>query len=141
MTAGFTINKTISIKADRSKVWKALTDQQLIPSYLFHSSVKPGCAEGAKIIYRGDFNGIEFKDEGKVDIFDFEKQFQYSYWSADRGLANIPEHHVTVGYSITGEGNETQLEVTQKNSTSVEVAGELDHIWDMILDNLKAYIE
>jgi uncharacterized protein YndB with AHSA1/START domain len=141
MTMGFTINKTISIKADRSKVWKALADQRLIPSCLFQPGIKSGWTEGAKIIYNGDFNGIAFKDEGKVDIFDFEKRFQYSYWNADPGIANIPKHHVTVAYFITGEGNETQLEVTQKNSTSGEVAGEVDHIWDLILHNLKAYVE
>lgn len=95
------INKTSYVVADKSKVWEALTNPVVIKQYLFGAEVISDWKVGSKIIYSGIFNGIEFKDEGKINILDFERQFQYSYWGANHGTENILENHVTISYFIT----------------------------------------
>ena len=141
MTPGLTINKTINIAAGKSKVWEALTNPKFIKQYLPGADVKSDWKVGSKIIYSGIFNGIKFKDEGEINILDFEKQFQYSYWSANHGTVNIPKNHVIISYTITATNGGTKLELTQSNYKSKEVAEEMNPIWDLILGNLKKLVE
>ncbi len=141
MTTDLTINKTINITADKSKIWEALTNPELIKQYLLGANVKSDWKVGDKIIYSGKFNGIEFRDEGEINILDFEKQFQYSYWSANHGTENIPENHVIISYNITPTNGGTKLELTQTNYKSKEIVEGMNHIWDLILGNLKKLVE
>ena len=141
MTTGLTINKTINIMADKSKVWEALTNSNIIKQYLFGAEVNSDWKVGSKIIYSGNFDGIEFRDEGIINVLDFEKVFQYSYWSANHGTENIPENHVVISYDIISTDTGTTLELTQKNYKSKEIAEGMNYIWDLILGNLKKLIE
>ncbi len=129
------------INADKSKVWEALTNPELIKQYLLGADVKSDWKPGSKISYIGNFNGIDFRDEGEINILDFEKQFQYSYWSANHGTVNIPKNHVIISYTITATNGGTKLELTQSNYKSKEVAEGMNYIWDLILGSLKKLVE
>ena len=135
------ISRIINISADKSKVWEALTDPVLIKQYLLGAEVISDWKVGSKIIYSGIFNGIEFKDEGKINILDFERQFQYSYWSANHGTENILENQVTISYFITPIDTGVKLGVTQTNYKSKEIEEQMNHIWDLILGNFKNVVE
>lgn len=97
--------------------------------------------EGSKIVYQGNFNGIEFRDEGIIDIFDFESKYQYSYWSKNHGTKNLPENYVSISYQIEGRNNEVILRVVQTNYQSKEIAENMNQIWNLILNSLKELLE
>ena len=141
MTIDLTIRKTINIKSNKSKVWDALTNPKLVTQYLFGATVKSEWIVGSKIVYEGSFNGINFKDVGFINCLDFEKEFKYSYWSANHGTENIPENYVTVSYFITEDNTETKLDITQTNYKSKEIAEATNQIWEIILNNLKTLVE
>jgi uncharacterized protein YndB with AHSA1/START domain len=141
MSLDYKINKEIRIKTNKSELWKALTNPELIKQYLMGTNVISEWKEGSKIVYQGNFNGIDFKDEGVIDILDIEKRYQYSYWSNNHGTENKPENYVSILYDITENNEEVILEVTQSNYKSKEIADGMEQIWELILSNLKMFLE
>ncbi len=141
MNTSFNIKKEIRINANKSELWKTLTTPALIKRYLMGANATSEWKMGSKIIYQGVFNGIEFRDEGVIDILDYESKYQYSYWSKNHGTDNIPENYVTISYLIVENDNEVILKVNQSNYKLKEIAESMNQIWDLILGNLKTLLE
>jgi len=141
MSSNYKINREVRIKANKSEIWKALTTPELIKQYLMGANAISEWKVGSKIVYQGNFNGIEFRDEGIIDILDFEKRYQYSYWSKNHGTENKPENYVSISYMIIDDNDEVILKLTQSNYKSRKIAEGMEQIWDLILGNLKMYLE
>jgi uncharacterized protein YndB with AHSA1/START domain len=139
--SGYKINKEIRIKATKTELWQALTTPALIKQYLMGANAISQWEVGSKIVYQGEFNGIEFRDEGIIDILDVEKRYQYSYWSHNHGTENKPENYVSICYLIVPNKEDVSLKVTQSNYKSKEIAEGMDQIWDLILGSLKKFLE
>ncbi len=141
MSSGYKINKEIKVKAHKSEVWKALTTPELITHYLMGAHVLSDWKVGSKIVYQGNFNGIDFRDEGIIDILDVERRYQYSYWSKNHGTENKPENYVSISYMIMDDNDGVIIKLTQSNYKSEKIAKSMEYIWDLILGNLKMYLE
>ncbi len=135
------IKKEIQLKAPASKVWEALTNPDLVRQYLVGAEVISDWKVGSKIVYCGSFNGIDFRDEGEITIFEPDKQFQYTYWSENHGTENVKANHVVLTYTLSESNYGTLLSVSQENYQSKEIADAMKNIWDLILGKLKDVVE
>ncbi len=137
----YSITKSIAIDTTREKLWEALVAPKIIELYLMGAKVTSDWKVGGKIVYQGEFNGIQFFDEGIIDVLDVEKEFKYSYWSANHGTIKSQENFVSISYKIENTKNEVELVVNQTNYKSKEIADGMNQIWDLILANLKRVLE
>jgi len=137
----YAITKSVTIRTSKSKIWEALTKPEIINQYLLGAKVESDWKVGSKIIYQGIFNGVKFKDTGKIDVLDFENRFKYSYWSINHDTSNAPENYVSITYDINEKKNMVELIVYQTNYKSKEIVEGMNQIWDIILTNLKELLE
>ncbi len=135
------VYKTITINTSKTELWQALTTPEIVQQYLMGAQVTSDWIVGSTIVYQGEYNGIKFRDEGVIDILDPEKEFKYSYWSANHGTVNSRENFVSISYKIEEDGDLVRLEVNQTNYQSKEIAQGMEHIWDLILSKLKGLLE
>ncbi|NMH89364.1 SRPBCC domain-containing protein [Flavivirga algicola] len=137
----YSITKSITIDTTKEKLWKALVTPEIIEQYLMGAQVSSDWKVGSKIEYRGEFNGIPFCDEGTIDLLDIEKEYKYSYWSANHGTIKSKENFVSISYKIENKKTHVNLVVNQTNYKSKKIADGMNQIWDFILDNLKKVLE
>ncbi len=139
--ATFSVTKTIDLNAPVSTVWQALTDPEKVKQYLAGADVVSDWKVGSSIVYSGNFNGVDFRDEGAITVLDANERFQYTYWSANHGTENVKANHVVLTYSLSAIGSGTRLTVTQENYRLQELAEAMGPVWDLILGNLKELVE
>jgi uncharacterized protein YndB with AHSA1/START domain len=132
---------TITINAPASKVWDALTRPELVKQYLFGTDVITDWKVGSPIKYKGVWQGKAYEDKGKVVQFVPGKLIVSTFWSSLEGLPDKPENYKTVRYELTGQGNQTQLTITQDNNESEEAARHSEQNWQMVLQGLKKVVE
>jgi len=137
----YSVTKSITIHTTKEKLWKALVTPEMIERYLMGARVSSDWKVGGEIVYQGEFNGVQFRDEGIIDIMDVEKEFKYSYWSANHGTTKSKENFVSISYKIEMIGHEVNLAVNQTNYKSKQLADGMNQIWDLILGNLKKFLE
>ena len=132
---------TITINAPTSKVWDALVKPELIKQYLFGTEVTTDWKVGSPIKYKGVWQGKAYEDKGRVVQFVPGKLIVSTFWSSLEGLPDTPENYKTVRYELTGQGNQTQLTITQDNNDSEEAARHSEQNWQMVLGGIKKVVE
>jgi uncharacterized protein YndB with AHSA1/START domain len=100
-----TAKASILIQSTSAKVWKALTEPELIKQYLFGTQVTSDWKVGGSITYRGIWQGKSYEDKGKILTLVPEKIFQSTYWSSIRGLEDRPENYAIVTYELETIGS------------------------------------
>jgi uncharacterized protein YndB with AHSA1/START domain len=132
---------TTSINAPASKVWDALTKPELIKQYLFGTEVTTDWRVGSPITYRGEWQGKEYEDKGKILEIEPGKRLVSTFWSSLGGLPDTPENYKTVRYELAPEGDRTKLTITQDNNATQEEASHSEQNWRMVLDGIKKLLE
>lgn len=132
---------SITIDADLSKVWKAITIPSLIRKYLFGTTVTSDWKEGGAITYEGEYNGKTYKDKGVIKKLEPEKIFQSTYWSSMSGKEDKPENYNTVTYSLSAKNGNTVVTLSQDNINSEKEKEHVTKNWEMTLKNLKKVVE
>lgn len=135
------IETSITINADASKVWKAITTPALIKKYLFGTDVKSDWKEGSPISYEGEYQGKSYKDKGVIKKFEPEKFFQSTYWSSMGGKEDKPENYNMVTYKLSPKGSKTVVTLTQDNIHSEKEKEHVTENWKMTLEGLKKVVE
>ncbi len=141
MSKGFVAQATITIDAPTSRVWDALTKPELIKQYLFGTEVTTDWQVGSPIIYQGTWQGMAYKDKGKVLQVEPEKLLVSTFWSSLSGMPDIPENYKTVRYELSPAGRGTKLTVIQDNNATQEEADHSAGNWKMVLDEMKKLLE
>ncbi|MFO0322108.1 MAG: SRPBCC family protein [Bacteroidota bacterium] len=135
------LNKTISIKATTSEVWKALTNPDLIKQWLFGTKVISDWKVGEPILFTGNWQGTDYEDKGTILKFDPEKVFQYNYWSGFSGKPDVPENYSVITFELKTNSAVTILTLTQSNVASEIAYEHSDKNWDATLALMKKIIE
>jgi uncharacterized protein YndB with AHSA1/START domain len=135
------LNKTISINATTSEVWKALTNPELIKQWLFGTKVISDWKVGKSILFTGNWQGTDYEDKGTILKFDPEKVFQYNYWSGFSGTQDVPENYSVITFELKTNAAVTILTLTQSNFASETAYEHSDKNWDAILALMKKIIE
>jgi uncharacterized protein YndB with AHSA1/START domain len=139
--AGFEATASVTVEAPATKVWRALTDPDLIARYMFGSRVESDWQVGSPILWKGEFEGRPYEDRGEVLELEPERRLSVTHFSPMTGQEDVPENYHRVTYDLTSDGDVTLVRLTQDNSASEEEATQFSQNWQMMLDGLKQVAE
>ena len=89
MESRLSVKKEIFINNPPEEVFKILTDSNEIIQYFPLKKVISNWKIGSEILLKGEIDGNEFTDYGKIDKLLKNKIFQYSYWSDNHGTSRV----------------------------------------------------
>jgi uncharacterized protein YndB with AHSA1/START domain len=141
MNKKFTARASITIDVPPSRVWQALTSPEMIKEYLFGTAVSSDWQVGSPITYRGEWEGQDYEDRGKILEVEPEKLFVSTFWSSLSGQEDSPENYQTVRYELAPAGAGTRLTITQDNNESREDAHRSEENWKTVLEGMKRLLE
>jgi len=130
-----------TINASAEKVWNALTDPGIIKQYMFGTTVISDWKEGSKIIWKGEWEGRNYEDKGKILLFEPKKSLQYSHFSPLSGLSDSPENYHIVTIDLEEKDKQTIVTLTQTNNADEKTKGDSEKNWKMMLASLKKLLE
>jgi uncharacterized protein YndB with AHSA1/START domain len=129
------------ISASPARVWVALTDPDQISKYMFGSQVETDWQQGSPIVWKGDYQGKAYEDKGQILDVVPEQRLQVTHFSPLGGKDDVPENYHTLTYKLVGEGDTTQLSLSQDNNASAEEAEHSTGMWQTMLEGLKQVAE
>ena len=132
---------SISINASNEKVWKALVDPKAIKHYMFGTNVVSDWQEGSSMVWKGEWQGKSYEDKGKILRLTPGRTLRYSHFSPLSGVSDKPENYHTVTIELVGNGNQTDVTLTQDNNATDEERAESEKNWGMMLSELKKFLE
>jgi uncharacterized protein YndB with AHSA1/START domain len=141
MNNKFTAKAKTTIHAPVSRVWDAITKPELIKQYLFGTDVISDWKLGSPIIYKGEWEGKPFEDKGKILKIERERTLVTTHWSPLSGVPDSPENYHTVTYTLSEEGDDTEVTITQDNNASEEEKIHSEQNWKTMLDGMKRMLE
>src|SRR5690554_2223019 len=100
MNKNLIASSKINIKSTPEKVWDILTNPVKIKEYLYGTEVITDWKTGSPIIFKGEYDGQQYKDKGKVIENKKNELLKYDYWSGFSGLEDKPENYSLVTYKI-----------------------------------------
>ena len=141
MNRKYTAKATTTIHAPVSKVWQALVNPEIIKQYLFNTDVISDWKVGSPITYRGEWEGKPFEDKGEILAIDPEKTLKSTHWSPLSGVPDSPENYHTVTYTLSDQGEDTEVTITQDNNASEEEKAHSEKNWGTVLNGMKKLLE
>ena len=139
--SGHVATAQCEIDAPPEKVWRALTDPQLIKKYMFGSEVRTDWKPGSPITWQGEFEGRKYMDKGEIIAVEPGRRLEITHFSPLTGQEDRPENYHRVSYELQPTDGGTSLRLTQDNSSSAEEAEHSAATWQMMLDGLKKVAE
>jgi uncharacterized protein YndB with AHSA1/START domain len=130
-----------SINAPREDVWKALVNPEAIKQYMFGTTVVSDWKEGSPIVWKGEWQGKPYEDKGVILQLKPGRTIRYSHFSPLSGVPDRPENYHNVTVELSGDENQTQVELTQDKNASDEERAEAEKNWGMMLAGLKKFVE
>ena len=141
MDKNLKIEKQVSFPVEKSKVWDALINPEIIKKYLFGTEVLSDWKEGSPLIFRGEWEGKPFEDKGNILKIEEEKLFQHNYWSGFSGLPDLPENYSIVTYQLEASKNHTILKLTQEGFANERARSHSEISWDIVLQRMIEILE
>lgn len=124
-----------------SKVWKALTDPEIIKQYLMGTNVTTDWKVGSPINYKGEYNGKAYHDKGIIKQFEPGKILQTTFWSSQSGTEDKPENYANVSYRISARNGKTALTISQDNIKNEKGVAQSKENWKNVLKTMKGILE
>lgn len=132
---------TTEIRSTPADIWNALTEPERIQKYMFGTRVETDWNVGNPIAWKGEWQGKQYEDKGKVLVFDPERELSYSHYSPLTGAPDVPENYHTVTIELTPGGDETKVTLTQDNNDTEEARDHSQQNWSIMLQALKEHVE
>jgi uncharacterized protein YndB with AHSA1/START domain len=129
------------ISASPQQVWDAMTDPEAISRFMFGSKVETDWEEGSPITWSGEYDGRPFQDKGEILEMVENQRLRMTHFSPLSGEDDVPENHHTLDYRLEDRGASTRLTLDQDGNDSAEQAEQFAGNWQMMLDQLKKYVE
>ena len=134
------VTVSTDIEAPAEAVWAALTEPQLVKTYMFGAMLKTDWKVGHKITWSGEFQGKAYEDKGEVKAVEPEKRLVITHWSPMSKLADEPGNYHTLTYALAPSGHGTKLTLTQENLTGA-TPEQAEKPWHGVLAGLKRTAE
>jgi uncharacterized protein YndB with AHSA1/START domain len=131
----------IKIKASPEDVWAALTDPKEIEKYMFGSQVQTDWERGSPITWKGEYEGKEFEDHGKILDIERPRRLKVTHFSPMSGKEDLPENYHTILYELEEDGVTTTVRLSQDNNASADEAEHSKSNWEKMLSGLKDVVE
>ena len=129
------------ISASPQQVWDAMTDPEAISRFMFGSKVETDWEEGSPITWSGEYDGRPFQDKGEILEVVENQRLRMTQFSPLSGKDDVPENHHTLDYRLEDRGASTRLTLDQDGNDSAAQAEQFAGNWQMMLDQLKKYVE
>ena len=129
------------IDAPPSRVWRALTDPDLIEQYMFGARVVTDWQPGSSIVWKGEYEGKAYEDKGQVLEVVPERRLRMTHFSPLGGEDDVPENYHTLTYELEAENGTTHVSLSQDNNSSADAAEHSRANWEKMLAGLKATVE
>ncbi|MBV8193934.1 MAG: SRPBCC domain-containing protein [Candidatus Dormibacteraeota bacterium] len=131
----------IDIAAPAARVWRALTEPDIIKRYFFGTTVETNWQPGSSIVWRGEYSGTKYEDKGKVLEVTPERLLKVTHFSPLTGQPDIPENYHTVAFELEEREGGTHVSLSQDNNHDDAEAEHASQNWRMVLDGLKQTVE
>jgi uncharacterized protein YndB with AHSA1/START domain len=132
---------SVTINANKSKVWDALVNPESIKQYMFGTTVVTDWRERSPIIWKGEWQGKPYEDKGIVLQFRQGRTIQYTHFSPLSGLPDKPENYHIVTIEVTAEGDQTRVALAQDNNPDEQARDHSAKNWEIMLGGLKEFSE
>ncbi len=129
------------ISASPQQVWDALTDPEAIAHFMFGAKVDTDWEEGSPITWEGEYDGKPYQDKGEILEVVESERLRLTHYSPLSGDADEPESYHTLDSRLAGVGDRTRLTLDQDGNDSEEQADQFAQNWQVMLDNVKEYVE
>jgi uncharacterized protein YndB with AHSA1/START domain len=131
-----------SIAAPPSKIWTALITPAALKEFMFGADVTSDWKTGSPITWQGEVNGKKYRDKGTVVNVDPGHTLQYTHFSSLAGKPDKPENYHTITIQLKkANSKHTEVSLDQDNNPDEKSRMESEKNWDMMLSNLKKYVE
>jgi uncharacterized protein YndB with AHSA1/START domain len=132
---------SVTINAPSERVWDALVNPEAIKQYMFGTDVDSDWREGSPIIWRGEWQGRSYEDNGVILQVKPGRTLQYSHFSPLFGLPDKPQSYHTVTIELSDEGDHTRVLLTQDNNLTEQARDHAETNWGIMLTALKKFLE
>jgi len=140
-----TISKSIHINASLNAVWEALTQPELMKSWMSDSEIEIVTTwdVGSPIIIhvQADSYKTAFTNTGVVLQFLKERVLEYSHLSSLSRLPDEAENHTIIRFTLWPEEDHTLLELDLSNFPTQSHYKHIDFYWTVTLEVLKRFVE
>lgn len=136
-----TAKATIKINAKVESVWDALTNPDKIEKYLYGTKTITDWIEGSPIIFKGNYQGKDYKDKGEIRRVIPNKYIEYTFFSSFSDLEDKPENYSLVTYEIDKNESNIILTISQHNLPNEELAEHTRESWEKIVNEIKEMTE
>ena len=143
MTSNKTVEKSIAINAAASRIWKALTDPQLLNAWMSEAEIEviTDWKTGSPILVRGQVNG-PYEYKGIILEFEPERSLRYSSWNRISKLPDRPENYALIDFRLTAVDNhKTILQLTHSNLIAEKAFEHANFYWSSALAVMKRVVE
>jgi uncharacterized protein YndB with AHSA1/START domain len=136
---------SVTIKANKSKVWMTITDPDLVKQWQYGSQLFTDWKVGSNIVFRTEWEDQIFEQHGKILEIQENEYVIYDLFAPRPGLEDKPENYFTMKYILKEQGNETKLEIIQEDNRNIEgqdsSAQETEESENSVLNELKRIAE
>ena len=140
-----TIRKSIRINASPNAVWEALTQPELMKSWMSDSEIEiiTNWEVGSPVII--NVNEISYKtpftNTGVVLQFVKNQVLEYSHLSSLSQLAHEAENFTLIRFTFQKEEDHTLLELDLSNFPTESHYKHIDFYWTVTIEVLKQFVE
>jgi uncharacterized protein YndB with AHSA1/START domain len=141
MSDNLIAHATTSIRSSKDRVWDALVDPDAIKHYMFGADVESDWREGSAITWSGEAKGRRYRDKGVILRIEPDRTLCYGHFSPQSGKPDRPENYHIVTIRLAGQGDRTEVYLSQDNNADEDERKASQKNWDVMLDGLKKYVE
>lgn len=131
----------IKINAPIQKVWKTVTEPEMVKLWQFGSDLKTTWKVGTEIKFITEWEGQIFEQWGKILEVRENELLKYSLFAPRPDLEDKPENYFVMSYVLTEENGNTKLEIIQEDNRPNAIQEEQQGVENPILKSLKDLAE
>lgn len=135
---------TITINSNPAKIWKALTDPEIMPQWMGEPEMEIKILTDWKInspiLIRG-FHHTKFENKGRILQYDKEKKLSYSHLSSVSRLPDQPGNYSILEFILTPDEEKTQLTLNIENFPTETIRKHLEFYWRTTIVTIKRSVE
>ncbi len=131
----------IKINAPIQKVWKSVTEPEMVKLWQFGSDLKTTWKVGTEIKFVTEWEDQIFEQWGKILEVRENELLKYSLFAPRPDLEDKPENYFVMSYVLTEENGNTKLEIIQEDNRPNAIQEEQQGIENPILKSLKDLAE
>ena len=139
------VHKSIRISAPLNAVWEALTQPELMKSWMSDSEIEivTTWEVGSPIIINAEDVSYKtaFTNTGVVLQFLKNRVLEYSHFSSLSQLADQAENYTIIRFTLEPEADQTLLQLDLSNFPTASHYKHIDFYWTVTLEVLKRFVE